>query len=377
MAADLRLVANTAERHPDELAIERARDRLADRGLARAGRPDQREDRARALVLLDPALLAQLADGEVLDDAVLDVLQPVVVGVEDLTSVLRVEALLRRLAPRHGEEPVEVRADHLRLGALLAHALEARELSLSLLANVLGQVELLELLPVLLDHGSVVVAELLADRVHLAPQDVLALLLLRAFLDVLADALPHLQGGEHFALQLGRELQPLAQVQRLEQAELLLERDVGRVADRVRKRSGIADRAQEGRDAAVVAAVVEDLLDDRAVLGPELAELRVPLLGVGVVLDLDAQLAARVALGRAQDAAMEAVQHDRAAAAGQPDRLDDLGNGADGRVLVLVVRDEEDVLLVSGVHRQRDGHVREDDGVLQRDQQQLHESLLD
>ncbi len=123
--ADLRLVADAAERHPDELAVERARDRLADRGLARAGRPDQREDRAGALVLLDPALLAQLADREVLDDAVLDVLQPVVVGVEDLTRVLRVEALLRRLAPRHGEEPVEVRADHLRLGALLAHALEA------------------------------------------------------------------------------------------------------------------------------------------------------------------------------------------------------------------------------------------------------------
>ncbi len=123
--------------------------------------------------------------------------------------------------------------------------------------------------------------------------------------------------------------------------------------------------------------MVEDLLDDRAVLGPELAELRVPLLGIGVVLDLDAQLAAGVALGRAKDAAVEAVQHDRAAAAGQADRLDDLGNGADGRIFVLVVRDEEDALLVGGVDRQRDGHVREDDGVLQRDQQQLHESLLD
>ena len=96
-----------------------------------------------------------------------------------------------------------------------------------------------------------------------------------------------------------------------------------------------------------------------------------------MLLDLDAQLAAWVALGRAQDAAMQAVQHDRAAAAGQPDGLDDLGNGADGRIFVLVVRDEEDALLVGGVDRQRDGHVREDDGVLQRDQQQLHESLLD
>ena len=46
VAADLSLVADTAERHPHELAVERPRDRLADRRLAGARRPDQREDRA-------------------------------------------------------------------------------------------------------------------------------------------------------------------------------------------------------------------------------------------------------------------------------------------------------------------------------------------
>ena len=82
-------------------------------------------------------------------------------------------------------------------GALLAHPLEAGELALGLLADLLGQLGLLELLPVLLDDRGVVLAELLADRVHLAPEDVLALLLLRALLDVLADAPAHLQLGEH------------------------------------------------------------------------------------------------------------------------------------------------------------------------------------
>ena len=52
------------------------------------GRADQREDRAGALVLGDPALLAQLADGEVLDDPVLDVLEAGVVGVEHLARVV-------------------------------------------------------------------------------------------------------------------------------------------------------------------------------------------------------------------------------------------------------------------------------------------------
>ena len=45
VAADLRLVADAADRDADELAPERARDRLAERGLADAGRADEAEDR--------------------------------------------------------------------------------------------------------------------------------------------------------------------------------------------------------------------------------------------------------------------------------------------------------------------------------------------
>src|SRR5260221_10182992 len=101
MAADLRFVPDAAERHTHELAVERACDRLADRRLAGPGRTDQRKDRAGALVLFDPALLAQLAHGEVLDDAVLDVLEARVVGVEHFACVCRVETLLGGLAPWH------------------------------------------------------------------------------------------------------------------------------------------------------------------------------------------------------------------------------------------------------------------------------------
>src|SRR5207247_989068 len=68
MAPDLGLVANAAQRHPHELAAERLRDRLADRGLARARGPDEGEDRTRALLVGDAALLAQLPHGDVLDD---------------------------------------------------------------------------------------------------------------------------------------------------------------------------------------------------------------------------------------------------------------------------------------------------------------------
>src|SRR5438105_3209532 len=79
------------------------------------------------------------------------------------------------------------------------------ELALALLAHGLGHLRLGDLRPVLLDDGRLVLAELLADRVELAAQDVLPLLLRSARLDVLADALPHLELCEPLALQAKRQ----------------------------------------------------------------------------------------------------------------------------------------------------------------------------
>ena len=191
------------------------------------GRADQGEDGPGALVLLDAALLAQLPHGQVLDDPVLDVLEPGMVGVQHLAGVGRVEPLLRALRPRDEQEPVQVAADDRRLGPALAHALEPAELALRLLADVVGHAGLGDLLPVLVDDRAVVLSELLADRLHLLAQDVVALLLLGAGLDVLADALAHLHLGQALALQLEGELESLAHVQRLEQLNLLLEGQIG------------------------------------------------------------------------------------------------------------------------------------------------------
>ena len=50
MAADLGLVAHAAQPHVHELAAQGARDRLAEPGLADAGRSDQAQDRSGQLV---------------------------------------------------------------------------------------------------------------------------------------------------------------------------------------------------------------------------------------------------------------------------------------------------------------------------------------
>src|SRR5204862_3262905 len=104
--ADLRLVADAAERHAHELAVQRTCNRLADRRLARTGRTDQRQDRAAALVVRDAALLAQLADGEILDDALLHVVEAGVICVEHLTRILRSETLVGAHRPRSSRKPV-------------------------------------------------------------------------------------------------------------------------------------------------------------------------------------------------------------------------------------------------------------------------------
>ena len=167
----------------------------------------------------------------------------------------------------------------------------------------LGQLGLLDLRAVLVDHGAVVLAELLADRLHLLAQEVLALLLLRAGLDVVLDAAAHLQLREPLALEADRQLEPLDDVQRLQQLDALLEGQVGRVGAGVGERAGLGDRAQELADRAVRAPQLEDLLDDRAVLGLQLARLDGRRRLVGPLLDLDEQAAVALRLGGAEQRA--------------------------------------------------------------------------
>ena len=85
MATDLGLVAHAAQGHPGKLAPQGASDRFTERRLADSGRPHEGEDGARAALGRggQATVDAELAHGEILDDAVLDVVQAVVVGIED------------------------------------------------------------------------------------------------------------------------------------------------------------------------------------------------------------------------------------------------------------------------------------------------------
>src|SRR6516165_7858823 len=100
MPAYFRLVAHAAERHANEFAPRRLGDRLAERGLADAGRPDKAEDRPGQLVR--PAL-----HRKIFDNAFLDLVETEVLAVEDVLGNLQILLHLGALVPRNRQDPVE------------------------------------------------------------------------------------------------------------------------------------------------------------------------------------------------------------------------------------------------------------------------------
>ena len=69
---------------------------------------------------------------------------------------------------------------------------------------------------------------------------------------------------------------------------------------------------------------------------------------------------------------MEPDQGGHLAGARQPGRIEHLGDRPDLGVVVAVTRQHEDPLLVADLGSQSGGHAGEQDGVVKRNQEQLH-----
>jgi hypothetical protein len=182
--ADLRFVVRAAEAQALELAAERARDALAERRLADAGRTDEAQDRRAAFRI-------ELAHREVLEDAPLHLGEAVVVVVEDAPRLVDGDRLFLGQCPWELDQPVEIRAQHRRLGRLLGHLRQARQLLARMLLDFLGHAGLRDLLAELRHFRRVVVAlaQLLLDGLQLLAQQHLALAPFEAPLRLLADLL--------------------------------------------------------------------------------------------------------------------------------------------------------------------------------------------
>ncbi len=254
VAADLRLVADPADRDPLELTPQRLGDRAPEAGLADPRRPDEAEDRAGRFGV-------EFAHREVLEDPVLDLLEVVVVGVEDLAGMADVEVVLGLLRPGQLDQPLEVGADDPVLGRRRWQLFQPRELALGGFAGVLGQVGRLDLLPQLVDFGLLLVAlaELVLDRFHLLAQEELALALVDFGLDLRLDLAAELDHLELTGEDLGQMAEAGGDLVLLEQPLLLLGRDPQCPGDQIAERRGIVD---VGDRQLQLFRQVWDLLDD-------------------------------------------------------------------------------------------------------------------
>ena len=115
MTANLRLVVHAAQRDALELAAQRARDRAAQAGFAHARRSDKAEDRPLHVGL-------EFEHAQVVEDAVLHLLQLVVILVEDLLGLADVDLGAGALGPRQHRQPLDVVARERVVGGHGRHA---------------------------------------------------------------------------------------------------------------------------------------------------------------------------------------------------------------------------------------------------------------
>jgi len=338
VSADLGLVVDAAEAHPHELAAHRAGDAPAKARLADAGRSDECEDRAADGV-------RQGAHREVLEDALLDFLQAVMVLVEDLRGGLDVELVVRADVPGQANQPVDVGPDHadFRRGrGDPAHPVDLLDRpGLDLLRHA-GR---LDLLAKLVDLGllRVLLTKLALDRLQLLTQDVLALGLVHLGLDLGLDLALQLEDLDLAREEVADQLQALDDVDRLEQLLALLRGHVRAVGDHVRQQPRLGDVSGcnrcFGRDGCAVCHVLLDLRLDGAHERLDLDARRRPIPDL-----LDTSEDVRAGLGEAVYPESALALHNRPdGAVLKLDDLGDLGQGADRVELGGVV----DVLLLS------------------------------
>ena len=390
MAADLRLVADAADRHADELPAERAAIDWPSEVLPTPGGPTKQriwpETSFRSFATARYSTIRSFTFSR---------------SKWSLSStcagVVEVEVVLGERAPRQRQDPFEVGADDAVLGRGRRQPLEPPELALGGLAHILRQRQLREPLAQLVHLGllGVALAELLLDRLQLLAQEVLALALLHLRLHLRLDLRAELED-----LDLAREdrrdlTQPLLDVDRLEELLALLGRDraQGR-GDEVGERARVVDvRRGELELLGQVGREPDDLREEAL----DVARQRLDLGRVGVLVREPLELAdeigiVEILLGQADP--VQAADEDPQRPVGDLDHLVDHRDRADlvdvvpaRRLDRGVARGDEREQAVAGddvvdqpdrallADRERRHRLREDDRVLERQHRQRRRQL--
>ena len=193
---------------PIARAIERP-----EAGLADARRADEAEDRR------SQAVSRQLAHGDELEDALLDLLQAVVIFAQDAGRLGQVEPVLGLDGPGQLDQPLQVAADDADLGRERVLLLQPLDLDQRLGLDLLRHAGGFDLLAQLAGHRCLVpaLAQLLLDGADLLAQEVLALLLVHPGLRLGLDLLAQVEHVQPLLDDDAQAAQPLDRIEDLEQ----------------------------------------------------------------------------------------------------------------------------------------------------------------
>jgi hypothetical protein len=231
----------------------------AQRGLADARRTHEAQDRP-------TQFLHALLNGKVLEDPLLDSLEPVVIGLEDVFGLLQIVAHPAALLPGHRKHPVQVVSNHRRFGRHRRHHLELVEFALRLLERLLGHPGLFDLLLEVAEiiSGFIQITQFFLDGLHLFVEVILALALLHLGLDPATDALFELEHIDLAFDQCHQLLDPLSQIRSFEHALLVFDADAEMSGDGVGLATDVVDAGQRRQQLGRNLAAQLDVLFEQA-----------------------------------------------------------------------------------------------------------------
>ena len=321
MTADIRLVPNAAQRQAGQLAVHGLGYGDGDGGLSHTGRAYQTED-------LSLGIGVDLLHGDKLQNTLLDLLKAKVVTVQNGAGFRHIGPVLGGLVPWDLQTYVQIVADHRRFRAAVRLLGQTIHFLHQLFVDLLGQLQLFDLIRILGDLLVAVVAQFVLQNLHLLPQDHVLLHLCYPGAHLVLQL--HLQRNNLHLMgqQLIHKAQALHRVQFLQNTLAITVAQVDILGDKVRQTAGIA--AIQHRGNKIVAEIGDKLLifaedhiglaDQRFCAGGHPAgEILLQQLHVG--------LQERTALPQTVDAGTLLPLHDNAHAG--LGGLDDLQNAAD------------------------------------------------
>ncbi len=213
VAANLRLVTHPTQGDPDEIAAKRLGDRFAQRGFARPRRPDKTQDRGLHLIQ------GQLADGDVLQNALFRLLKAIMLFVQDFGGVVDIEVVFRLVRPGKLQEPIQVGSDDPDFRSERRHASQATKLLAGLLLDHIGHLDRLKFIVQLGDLllEDIGLPQLALDDSHLFAQEQLALRFIDGLLNPVVNLVFQLQHVKLFAQQNAHSQQTIRRVVHLQQ----------------------------------------------------------------------------------------------------------------------------------------------------------------